>query len=94
MTGVQTCALPISAIAGIIAAVANTVLAATGEQSWGHAIVSIAFAALGCIGLGGLRGVVGALKNVRPSVLAQMLSSTTDLKAVTSFSGFRVPVSA
>lgn len=56
--------LSIAAIAGIIAAVANIILAATGEQSWGHAIVSIVFAALGCVGLGGLRGVVGGVRGL------------------------------
>ncbi|WP_129583389.1 hypothetical protein [Actinomyces mediterranea] len=57
--------LSIAALAGIIAAIANIILAATGEQSWTHAIVSIIFAALGCIGLGGVRGVVGGLKGLR-----------------------------
>jgi len=45
-----------------VAAVANIALAATGEKSWTEAIVSIVFAALGCVGLGGLRGVLGAVK--------------------------------
>jgi len=54
--------LAIAAIAGVVAAVANIALAATGEKSWTEAIISIVFAALGCVGLGGLRGVLGAVK--------------------------------
>ncbi len=44
--------LVIAAVAGIVAALANIILAATGEKSWGEAIMSVVFAALGCIGLG------------------------------------------
>lgn len=80
----------ISAIAGIVAAIANIVLAATGKQSWTYAIVSVLFAALGCVGLGGLKGMLGALKNARPSVLHGMLASTRDLERVATFSGFAV----
>jgi hypothetical protein len=54
--------LAIAAIAGVVAALANVVLAATGERSWGEAIISIAFAALGCVGLGGARGILSALR--------------------------------
>jgi hypothetical protein len=54
--------LAIAAIAGVVAAIANIALAATGEVSWGEAIGSIIFAALGCVGLGGARGILGALK--------------------------------
>jgi len=54
--------LAIAAIAGVVAAVANIALAATGEKSWTEAIISIVFAALGCVGLGGLRSVLGAVK--------------------------------
>jgi len=54
--------MAIAAVAGIVAAAANIVLAATGEKSWGEAIISIAFAALGCVGLGGTRGILGALR--------------------------------
>jgi hypothetical protein len=38
------------------------VLAAAGEKSWGEAVTSIVFAALGCVGLGGARGIFAALK--------------------------------
>jgi hypothetical protein len=44
--------LVIAAVAGIVAALANIILAATGEKSWGEAALSVVFAALGCIGLG------------------------------------------
>lgn len=54
--------LLISAVTGIIAALGNIVLASTGEKSWSEAILSIAFAALGCVGLGWFRGIAGALK--------------------------------
>jgi hypothetical protein len=54
--------LIVAAVAGIVAAIANVVLAATGEKSWGEAIVSVVFAVLGCVGLGGLRGALGGLK--------------------------------
>ena len=54
--------LAIAAIAGIVAAVANILLAATGERSWTEALISIGFAVLGCVGLGGLKGVLGALR--------------------------------
>ncbi|WP_371174324.1 hypothetical protein [Buchananella felis] len=45
----------ISAIAGIVAAVANIGLALAGEKSWGEALISVGFAALGCFGLGGTK---------------------------------------
>ena len=54
--------LIVAAVAGIVAALANILLAATGEKSWGEAALSVVFAALGCIGLGGLRGALGGLK--------------------------------
>ena len=54
--------LAIAAIAGIIAAIANIALAATGEKSWLEAGLSVVFAALGCLGLGGLKGMIGAIK--------------------------------
>lgn len=53
----------IAAIAGIVAAIANIALAATGKQSWGQAIVSVIFAALGCVGLGGLKGTMVGVKS-------------------------------
>ena len=49
----------LSAVTGVIAALANTVLAMAGEQTWLDAVISVGFAALGCVGLGGLRGVGG-----------------------------------
>lgn len=55
--------LVISAIAGVVAALANIVLAATGEESWWLALLSIGFAVLGCIGLRGLAdGIFGTLR--------------------------------
>jgi hypothetical protein len=54
--------MAVAAIAGVVAAVANIALAATGERTWGEAILSIVFAALGCVGLGGVKGILGALK--------------------------------
>jgi hypothetical protein len=54
--------MAIAAIAGVVAAVANTVLAATGEESWTQALLSIGFAILGCVGLGGAKGILSALK--------------------------------
>jgi hypothetical protein len=54
--------LLISAISACVAAVANIVLAATGEESWTAALVSVAFAALSCIGLGSLKAGLGVVK--------------------------------
>ena len=54
--------LLISAISALVAAVANVVLAATGEQSWTAAIVSIIGTVLACVGLGALKGAFGTLK--------------------------------
>lgn len=42
--------LVVTAVAAIVNAIGNTVLAATGDRSWGQAIVSIVGAALACIG--------------------------------------------
>ncbi|WP_371177290.1 hypothetical protein ABYF34_02335 [Buchananella felis] len=55
----------IAGIAGIVAAVANIGLALGGEKTWGEALLSVGFAALGCIGLGGLRGAVSSLKALK-----------------------------
>ncbi|WP_371177039.1 TNT domain-containing protein [Buchananella felis] len=52
----------IAGIAGIVAALANIGLALGGEKTWGEALLSVVFAGLGCIGLGGLRGAVSSLK--------------------------------
>ncbi|MBA3020537.1 RHS repeat-associated core domain-containing protein [Propionicimonas sp.] len=53
--------LIIAAVAGIVAALANILLAATGEKSWGEAAMSVVFAALGCIGVGGAMRALGGL---------------------------------
>ncbi|WP_371174618.1 hypothetical protein [Buchananella felis] len=55
----------IAGIAGIVAALANIGLAIGGEKTWGEALLSVGFAALGCIGLGGLRGAVSSLKALK-----------------------------
>ena len=47
----------ISAISGIVAAIAHVALAVGGEESWMEALISVAFAALGCLGLGAMKGV-------------------------------------
>ena len=52
----------LSAVTGVIAALANTVLAMAGEQTWLDAVISVGFAALGCVGLGGLRGVAASAR--------------------------------
>ncbi|WP_371151343.1 hypothetical protein [Buchananella felis] len=52
----------IAGIAGVVAALANIGLALGGEKTWREALWSVGFAALGCIGLGGLRGAVSSLK--------------------------------
>ncbi|MGC3993919.1 MAG: HNH endonuclease [Propionicimonas sp.] len=55
--------LIVAAVAGIVAALANIALAATGEKSWGEAVVSIVFAVLGCVGIGGAaRGIFAGLR--------------------------------
>ncbi|MCE1174897.1 MAG: DUF6531 domain-containing protein, partial [Propionibacteriales bacterium] len=51
----------IAAVAGVVAAIANIILAATGEKSWGEAVMSVVFAALGCIGVGGALRALGGL---------------------------------
>jgi hypothetical protein len=56
--------LVIAAVAGIVAALANIILAATGEKSWGEAALSVVFAALGCIGVGGALRALGGLAKV------------------------------
>lgn len=52
--------LLVAGIAAVINAIGNIVLAATGERSWGEAIVSIIGAALSVIGLGAAARVVGS----------------------------------
>ena len=52
----------LSAVTGVIAALTNTVLAMAGEQTWLDAVISVGFAALGCVGLGGLRGVAASAR--------------------------------
>jgi hypothetical protein len=56
--------LAVSAITGVIAAIANVALAAGGKQSWGDALKSVFFAAIGCLGLGGLKGILGSIKGL------------------------------
>jgi hypothetical protein len=56
--------LAISAITGVIAAICNVALAAGGKQSWGDALKSVFFAAIGCLGLGGLKGILGSIKGL------------------------------
>ncbi|WP_371174606.1 hypothetical protein [Buchananella felis] len=55
----------IAGIAGVVAALANIGLALGGEKTWGEALLSVVFAGLGCIGLGGLRGAVSSLKALK-----------------------------
>ncbi|WP_371177131.1 hypothetical protein ABYF34_00685 [Buchananella felis] len=55
----------LAAIAGVVNALANIVLAIGGERTWREAFMAVGFAALGCVGLSGLRGTVGAFKNLR-----------------------------
>ncbi|AYG03079.1 hypothetical protein [Gryllotalpicola protaetiae] len=45
--------LVVTAVAAVINAIGNTVLAITGDRTWGQAIVSIIGAALCCLGIGG-----------------------------------------
>ncbi len=52
----------VSAVAAIIGALGNIALAATGERTWGEAILSIVGAALACVGLGALKGAFSGLK--------------------------------
>lgn len=51
--------LLVAGIAAVVNAIGNVVLAATGERSWGEAIVSIVVAALSVVGLGAAARVVG-----------------------------------
>ena len=53
----------ISAISGIVAAIAHVALAATGEESWMEALISVAFAALGCLGLGAMKGTMAGVRS-------------------------------
>jgi hypothetical protein len=54
--------LVIAAVAAVIAALGNIALAATGERSWGEAVMSIVGAVLSCVGLGALKGAFTGLK--------------------------------
>lgn len=58
--------MTISAVAGILAALGNILLAATGQISWKEALLSIGMAVLSCIGLGWFRGAFGALCRAVP----------------------------
>ena len=53
----------VSAISGIVAAIAHVALAVSGEESWTGALLSVAFAALGCLGLGGMRGTMAGVRS-------------------------------
>ena len=53
----------ISAITGLVAAIAHVALAATGEESWMAALISVAFAALGGLGLAGMRGTMAGVRS-------------------------------
>lgn len=79
--------LAIAAIAGIVAALANILLAATGEKSWGEAALSIVFAALGCVGLGGARGVLAALKSGAGFLRGGGLAALGGLKGLAAGTG-------
>jgi hypothetical protein len=72
--------LAVSALAGLISAVANLALAAGGKQSWTQAITSVLVAALGCVGLGGMRGMLGAVKGL--SGLKTAIKSIGGLKGL------------
>jgi hypothetical protein len=51
--------LAVSAVSAAVNAIGNVVLASTGDRSWTEAVVSIAGAALACVGLGGVARVAG-----------------------------------
>ena len=53
----------ISAIAGVVAAIAHVALAVSGEESWTGALLSVAFAALGGLGLAGMRGTMAGVRS-------------------------------
>lgn len=72
--------LLVAGIAAVINAIGNIVLAATGERSWGEAIVSIIGAALSMIGIGGaLRAVMGVS---RGAVAAAGRSAATGARSL------------
>jgi hypothetical protein len=56
--------LAISAITGVVAALCNVALAAGGKESWTTALTSVLFAAVGCLGLGGLKGMFSSIKGL------------------------------
>lgn len=51
--------LAVSAVSAAVNAIGNLVLASTGDRSWTEAVISIAGAALACVGLGGVARVAG-----------------------------------
>ena len=53
----------VSAISGIVAAIAHVALAVSGEESWIGALLSVAFAALGGLGLAGMRGTMAGVRS-------------------------------
>jgi hypothetical protein len=48
----------------VIAAVCNVALAAGGKKSWGEALKSVLFGVVGCLGLGGVKGMLGSIKGL------------------------------
>ena len=67
----------ISAISGIVAAIAHVALAVSGEESWMEALLSVAFAALGCLGLGAMKGVGTFMCKAMASRVVQQVGRTT-----------------
>ena len=57
--------LIVAAVAAIVNAIGNIALASTGERSWTEAVISIAGAALSCIGLGGAARAIGKVVTTR-----------------------------
>lgn len=67
----------VSAIAGIVAAIAHVALAVSGEESWMEALLSVAFAALGCLGLGAMKSVGTFMCKAMASRVVQQVGRTT-----------------
>ncbi|WP_402464986.1 hypothetical protein [Isoptericola aurantiacus] len=57
--------LIVAAVAAMVNAIGNIALAATGDRSWTESIISIAGAALSCIGLGGAARAIGKVVTTR-----------------------------
>jgi hypothetical protein len=69
--------LVVAAVAAVINAIGNIVLASTGERSWTEAVISIAGAALSCIGLGGAARLVA--RTVTTRVLLREAGTNTHM---------------